>query len=118
MDLKNYIADVISQTIEGVQIAQKRFNPGARVLPPVIAPVYHDTAKADSIFIDGVLRRASTLHFDIEVVAERQDARKTGAAFSLSVAGFGAKTDSARRDNATNRISFQIVIVLPEVESE
>lgn len=117
MDLKNYIADVISQTIEGVQIAQKRFNPDAVILPPIIAPAYHDSATPDCIVINKTLRHLTHLEFDIEVTAEHKDTTGAKAGFCISVAGFGANTDSIRRDNAANRLSFQITIVLPEILS-
>lgn len=115
MDLKDYIADVISQTIEGVQLAQKRFNPDARVLPPVISPTCYDSK--NQVKTGDIWRRPTLLNFDIEVAAERKDAKGANAGFSISVAGVGAKTDSSRRDNAINRLSFQIVIVLPEISS-
>ena len=117
MDLKNYIADVISQTIEGVQLAQKRFNPDAVILPPVIAPTYHDSATSDCIVINKTLRHLTPMKFDIEVTAEHKDTTGAKAGFCISVAGFGANIDSARRDNAANRLSFQITIVLPEILS-
>lgn len=108
MELKEFIAETLSQIVEGVQIAQSRDN-GKNVNAAMAGADF-----GGHLVNVGTYGVATRVDFDVAVTAET----KGGAGAKLSVFGIGAEGGAAHTAGTANRIGFSIPVRLPDGDRE
>jgi hypothetical protein len=116
MELKDFVAQTLTQIIQGVQLAQKQ----AQELGGYISPHLSFMQKGDerllcyTTFPDKSKRAVYAVDFDVAVGT--QDSTKSKTGLGIFVGGFGVGvqgTDSSVYDRL-NRIKFMVPVILPE----
>ncbi|WP_024898079.1 trypco2 family protein [Brucella rhizosphaerae] len=104
MELKEFIAETLSQIIDGVKIAQSRQD-GSNVNAGMAGADF-----GGHLVNVGTYGVATRVDFDVSVTAET----KGGAGIKLSVFGIGAEGGAGHTAAAANRISFSVPVRLPD----
>jgi hypothetical protein len=116
MDLKTFVAETLTQIVEGVAEAQKRIDGGGTG-----AAVNPDWVDSSSQATHG---RAKPVEFDVAVMAGEESTENTGEKLAGSVglisvltARAAAEIDSrnvgAQRHETTSRIKFTVMLAQP-----
>lgn len=108
MELQDFVAETLSQIIEGVRIAQKREG-GSNVNAAMAGAVF-----GGNIVNVGTYGVATRVDFDVSVSAET----KGGAGAKLTVFGIGAGGGAEHVAGSANRISFSVPVRLPDGDRE
>ncbi len=108
MELKDFVAETLSQIVEGVQIAQKRED-GTNVNAAMAGAEF-----GGHLVNVGTYGVATRVDFDVSVTAET----KGGAGAKLSVFGIGAEGGAGHTAGSANRISFSVPVRLPDGDRE
>jgi len=108
MELKEFVAETLSQIIEGVRIAQQS-EEGANVNAAMAGADF-----GGHIVNVGTYGVATRVDFDVAVSAET----KGGAGAKLSVFGVGVEGGAGHTAGSANRISFSVPVRLPDGDSE
>ena len=113
MELKDFIAQTISQIMEGVKEAQKLAEQVGGAVNPK-GQIYLTVESAP--FMDKETTRIGDfIHFDVEVEVTEGKAESGGAKISiLSVGGFGGKLSRKRQNKSINRVSFRLPVIYPK----
>jgi hypothetical protein len=110
MELKNFVAESITQITEGILDAQNRLkdqwvrvNPKPHANATAVSPMLYTAENGAAVF---------PLAFDVAVSAEEI---KGGGSFGIKVLNFGAniKTDSQQSSSRVSRVAFTIPIAYP-----
>lgn len=104
MELKDFVAETLSQIIEGVRLAQSGAN-GANINAGMAGAEF-----GGHLVNVGSYGVATRVDFDVSVTAET----KGGAGAKLSVFGVGAEGGASHTAGSANRISFSIPVRLPD----
>lgn len=113
MDLKEFVAESLSQIVEGVTEAQQRIAEIGGAVSPAIASLSHN--KRDGTLHDG--RVVRLVEFDVAVSASSEDT--TGAGAKLTVASIFSGGGEKRKQNVSesySRIQFTVPIAYPPEE--
>jgi hypothetical protein len=106
MDLKDFVADVISQLTDGMIEAINRHD--AKKIPGKINPVF--PGESGELDWKGAVQN---IEFDISVtVSDKKSGEATGGV-KVYVADISGKGSKSREDTTTNRIKFTIPVSLP-----
>lgn len=108
MELKDFIAETLSQIIDGVRIAQSREH-GDNINASMIGTHY-----GGHLVNSGAKGVATRVDFDVSVSAET----KGGAGGKLTVFGIGAEAGANHTAASANRISFSVPVRLPDGDPE
>jgi len=108
MELKDFIAETLSQIIEGVRLAQERVD-GTNVNAAMAGAEF-----GGHLVNVGHFGVATRVDFDVSVTAET----KGGAGAKLSVFGIGAEGGAGHTAGSANRISFSVPVRLPDGDAE
>jgi hypothetical protein len=109
MDLKTFVAETLTQIVEGVADAQRRCaNLGARVNPPGISGTSEAQGWADE---DGA--PAQAVRFDVAVTASEGSGTKGGIGVVAGVFTLGSAGHSKTEHAASSRVQFVVPLVLP-----
>lgn len=108
MELKDFVAETLSQIVEGVRIAQKRED-GANVNAAMAGAEF-----GGHLVNVGTYGVATRVDFDVSVTAET----KGGAGAKLSVFGVGVEGGAGHTAGSANRISFSVPVRLPDGDTE
>ncbi len=106
MDLKDFVADVISQVTDGVIEAINRHD--ARRLPGRINPVF--PAEGGEYDWKSAVQNVD---FDISVTVSDKKSGDAGGGVKVYVVDFNAKGSKAHENTMTNRIKFTIPVSFP-----
>jgi len=112
MDLKEFVAETITQIVEGVKDAQSRAKQhGARVNP-------HLTTSADLAVKHGILiasgSAAQLVGFDVAITAKEGTETKGGIGIVVGAFALGSTGQSKEEGSAVSRVKFCVPLVLPE----
>ena len=108
MNLKDFVADVISQLEDGLADAINRHD--RKNIPGRINPAFpkEDGSEYDWKSV------VQNIEFDISVTVSETKSRELGGEVKVvSVLGGSGKRSKSHEDTTTNRIKFSIPIVLP-----
>ena len=108
MELKDFIAETLSQIIEGVRIAQSTED-GANVNAAMSGAEF-----GGHLVNVGTYGVATRVDFDVAVTAES----KGGAGAKLNVFGVGAEGGASHTAGSANRINFSVPVRLPDGDKE
>lgn len=108
MELKEFIAETLSQIIEGVKIAQEYEN-GDNVNASMAGADF-----GGHLINVGTYGVATRVDFDVSVTAET----KGGAGAKLTVFGVGVDGGVGHTAASANRISFSVPVRLPDGDKE
>jgi hypothetical protein len=106
LDLKDFVADVVSQLTDGVIEAINRHD--AKQIPGRINPIFEDSSGAYDW--KGAVQN---IEFDISVVVSEKKSGAFEAGAKVFVADLGGKRSKSHEDTMTNRIKFTIPVSLP-----
>ncbi|RCS25832.1 hypothetical protein DUT91_03475 [Phyllobacterium salinisoli] len=108
MELKDFIAETLSQIIEGVREAQARED-GANINAAMGGAEF-----GGQLVNVGTYGVATRVDFDVSVTAET----KGGAGAKLAVFGVGVDGGAGHTAGSANRISFSVPVRLPDGDAE
>jgi hypothetical protein len=113
MELKDFIAQTISQIMEGVKEAQKLAEKlGGGVNPK--GQVYL-TAESAPFMDKETTRIGDFIHFDVEVEVTEGKTESGGAKISIpSIGGFGGKLSRKKQNRSINRVKFRLPVIYPK----
>jgi Trypsin-co-occurring domain 2 len=106
MDLKDFVADVISQLEDGLIEAINRHD--AKNVPGRVNPVFKG---ADGQY--DWKSAVQNIEFDISVTVSDKKSGEAGAGVKVYVADISGKGSKSHEDTTTNRIKFTIPVSLP-----
>ncbi len=114
VDLRTFVAETISQIIEGVEEARARATGGAVVNPPLVHLDSATLGKQGLLLATGRSHEAAQLvQFDVAVTATEGKGTKAGVGVVLGVLSLGAGGQSQAETSAANRVKFCVPITLP-----
>lgn len=108
MELKEFIAETLSQIIDGVKLAQDKEG-GSNVNAAMAG-----AAQGGNLLNGGTYGVGTRVDFDVSVTAES----KGGAGAKLSVFGVGVEGGAGHTAGSANRISFSVPLRLPDGDTE
>ena len=113
MELKDFIAQTISQIMEGVKESQELADKvGGAVNPKGQAYL---TAESAPFMDKETTRIGDFIHFDVEVEVIEGKGESGGAKISIpSVGGFGGKLSRKRQNRSINRVNFRLPVIYPK----
>jgi hypothetical protein len=113
MELKDFIAQTISQVMEGVNEAQKL----AEKVGGAVNPKGQLYLTADSApFMDKETTRIGDfINFDVAIEVNEEKEESGGAKISVpSIGGFGGKLFRKRQNKSMSRVNFRLPIIYPK----
>ena len=113
MELKDFIAQTITQIMEGVKEAQKLAEEiGGAVNPK--GQLYL-TAESAPFQDKETTRIGDFIHFDVGVEVTEGKEQSGGAKLTIpSIGGFGGDVSGKTENRAINRISFRLPVIYPK----
>ncbi|MBO6892852.1 MAG: hypothetical protein JJ866_12995 [Roseibium sp.] len=108
MELKEFVAETLTQIIDGVKEAQ------AREDGPNVNAAMSGAEFGGNLVNVGTYGVATRVDFDVAVTAES----KGGAGAKLSVFGVGVEGGAGHTAGTANRISFSVPVRLPDGDSQ
>ncbi len=111
MNLKDFIAESLTQIVQGVQQAQDNFKGSeARISPQMrMTQKEHSIGAAEGYGGQPV----SYVSFDVSVVASEGTGTKGGIGILVGAIGLGSQGQSEKASSNESRIKFQIPVMLP-----
>jgi len=106
MDLKEFVADVISQTADGVNEAIERHR--GKMLPGVINPIFEGPG-GEYDWKNAV----QNVEFDISVTISDKESGDAGGGVKVYFADVSGKRSKSHEDTMTNKIKFTIPVTFP-----
>jgi hypothetical protein len=109
MELKDFISEILKQTVEGVVSAQLAVkDKGAKVVPGEI------TTNAGLLYTTGN-RSANVqmIEFDILLTKSHNNEAKAGIGVFFGSIGVGGQGKTEAGTNASNRVKFSVPVVFP-----
>lgn len=117
MNIKDFVNEVISQTIEGVKEAQAKYCSESIIIPPIICP--EPTSPKSNIYVThGTLRQMTNINFDMTLCVNETSQNEGGGGIAIQVFSVGAKTASGTQTGITQHISFTVPVALPTVKRD
>jgi len=112
MDLKTFIAETISQIIDGVKEAQSRAkDAGGYVNPSLAGPVAPELMKHKMFFAAGGV--AQFVEFDVAITTTEGTGTKGGIGIVVGAITLGSSGQSRAENSASTRVKFCVPISLP-----
>ena len=113
MELKDFIAQTVSQVMEGVKEAQTLAEKVGGAVNPK-GQLYLTTESAP--FQDKETTRIGDfIHFDVEVEVIEGKAESGGAKLSIpSIGGLGGELSGKKENRSINRVSFRLPVIYPK----
>jgi hypothetical protein len=106
IELKHFIAQTLTEIIEGVVEAQGRVDEyGAKVSPHVRQTGYEGGYRYEA--------RSQAVEFDVEVTTADSSSSKKGLGVFVAPIAAGTQGLAESRSTSVGRIKFQIVLQLP-----
>ena len=109
MELKDFVAQTLTQICEGIQKAREN----TAAMRAIIAPRV-DTSRG-TVTKDSGLKPAQMVHFEVLLKTQEDSGTKGGievAGVFISLSGNTSSTDSAAN---THKVSFDVPLVWPEL---
>ncbi len=111
MELKTFVAETITQIVEGVAEAQKRCSErGARVNPRLTGNYVH----RDELWAGEGSAPAQFVEFDVAIGATEGSGTKGGIGVIVGAFTLGSSGQSQAERSASSRVKFSVPLVLPE----
>lgn len=113
MELRDFVAETLTQIVEGVQEAQVRTKShGARVNP-------HLTTSAELAIKHSILiasgAAAQLVHFDVALTAKEGTGTKGGIGVVVGAFALGSTGQSQAENSTVSRVKFSVPLVLPDL---
>lgn len=113
MELGEFVAETLTQIVEGVKEAQARAKDhGARVNP-------HPTTSAELAVKHGILiasgSAAQLVQFDVALTAKEGTGTKGGIGVVAGVFALGSTGQSQAENSSVSRVKFSVPLVLPDL---
>jgi hypothetical protein len=113
MELREFVAETLTQIVEGVKEAQARAKDhGARVNP-------HLTTSAELAVKHGILiasgSAAQLVQFDVALTAKEGTETKGGIGVVVGVFALGSTGQSQAENSSMSRVKFSVPLVLPDL---
>ena len=106
MDVKDFVADVISQICDGVTEAIHKHDAAGSV--GRINPIFKDkSGKVDWA------KHVQNIEFDISITEDAKTSGKAGGGIKVYFVSANASADKSRETSMVNRIKFTIPVSLP-----
>lgn len=114
MELREFVAETLTQIVEGVKSAQARARDhGARVSP-------HLTTSAELAVKHGILiangSAAQLVQFDVALTVKEGTTTKGGIGVTVGVLALGSAGQSQAENSSVSRVKFSVPLVLPDEE--
>lgn len=117
MNIKDFVNEVISQTIDGVKEAQSKYCSKFIIVPPVICPELA-SHQSNACVTHGTLRQTTEINFDMTLCVNETSQNEGGGGIAIQVFSVGAKTASGTQTGITQHISFTVPVALPTVKRD
>lgn len=110
MELKHFVAETLTDILQGIHDAQKDKKFAKYIAPWGIGAIEfpHDS---------GVVRRgpfaATVVKFDVGLTVEATDSTKAGGGLRIAIFNAGIEGESAGKNTAVNRVQFSVHLGLP-----
>jgi hypothetical protein len=112
MDLKTFVAETITQIIEGVKGAQEGAKQlGGHVNPLIAGPVAPELMKHKMFVATGGV--AQFVEFDVAVTATEGSGSKGGVGIVVGAFTLGSTGESRGEHTASSRVRFAVPVTLP-----
>jgi hypothetical protein len=110
MDLRTFVAEAITQIVQGVVDAQRAVeSTGARVNPHGLGRF---GTPADALFVGPGNVPVKSVTFDVAVTLDKTDSKK-GRIGVAAVIGAGVEGGIDTRNQVVNRLTFSVPLMLP-----
>jgi len=106
MNIQEFIAESLTQIVEGVKQAQARTEASGAVINPMYR-IFHSTEAA--IASDETGGDVRAVRFDVAVTVEEGKGGKAG----LKVWGLSAEGGKEARTSSASRVQFNVLVALP-----
>jgi hypothetical protein len=115
MDLKNFIAESLSQIVNGVVEAQRRCSEiGGRVNP--IGMTYRKSDSETLLYDHSTGQFAEYVEFDVAVTVAGSTTAGGGGGISVFGANVGSKAEHSQTNETVSRIRFRTLVMFPANE--
>lgn len=115
MDLKDFIAQTLSQIIEGVQMAQLQTKGlGAEINPTFRMSASSEIMKQGAGFDTSSAKHAQLVKIDVALTVTEGTGTKAGIGVLGGVISLGASGQSSAENSSVSRVTFQVPVVLPQ----
>jgi len=112
MDLKTFVAETITQIIEGVKEAQDRAKAAeGHVNPRLAGPIAKQLMEHKMFFAGGGI--AQFVEFDVAVIATEGTGTKSGLGVVVGAFTLGSTGESRGENSASSRVKFTVPVTLP-----
>jgi hypothetical protein len=113
VELKSFVAETLSQIIEGIKEAQQRAQQGAGgVVNPPVGRMDRQLLTTNRAFFSQA-GLAQFVDFDVAVTATEGTATKGGVGVMVAAITLGTSGQSTAENSATSRVKFSVPIALP-----
>ena len=111
MELKTFVAETISQIVEGVAEAQERCKGRGALVNPRVAGNY---VQRDELWAGDGSAPAQFVEFDVALTATEGTGTKGGIGVIVGAFTLGSSGQSQAERSASSRVKFSVPLVLPE----
>lgn len=112
MDLREFVAEALSQIVDGVKEAQDRTQAsGARVNP--LLTINHEAAAKQGMLIAHGMAHAQLVQFDVALTAKEGTGTKGGIGVVVGAFTLGSTGQSQEESGSVSRVKFSVPLVLP-----
>lgn len=111
MDLRDFVAETLSQIVEGVALSAERISNLGGAVSPAFIPRSEDRLGTTK---DGRGAVVYGVSFDVAVVASASGGQEGGARLEVAgLGGFGGKKTTGSKEETTSRVQFVVPLALP-----
>lgn len=114
MDLKDFVAETLTQIVEGVTQAQSALESKGATINPVI---WTDVSKMGVVALDGTQGRvAQMVQFDVALTVTEGTGTKGGIGIFSGAINVGSSGQSKNENVSVSRVQFRVPLALPYKE--
>ena len=113
MDLKDFIAQTLTQIVEGVQAAQSEIQAkGAKVNPGFVGD-YKEIAKSGGGLLCATGGTAQIVEFEVALTVSEGTGTKGGIGVFAGAVSLGSAGQSSAENKSVSRVKFSVPLALP-----
>lgn len=110
MDLKNFVAEPLTQIVQGVSLSSAAVSE----LGGAVSPAYYPKSELLGTTRDGANNPVYGVQFDVAVIASSIDSQEGGGALRVvGIGGFGGKLSGTEKEETSSRVRFVVPLQLP-----